>query len=337
MAVKGHKQDSNTIVEQPKRKHWGKKLLLGGTALVLIAGGCVAVLNPQVSGYLQTLWTQPSDESVDVYQAQINDLQQQVANLSAQLSDVSYQAAHPDLAAVSERIDNMELLNVNTIKSKADVDTVLGIIGRLDNAEGRLNDLAKVTDDGALILTAAMLVKDAGQRGGTFVYEAEVLSELAAGHHKIDSEVARLNEIAAVGVPTVEDLQRQFAESYLQRYPEMTVEEDDVATDWKGRIYHQLSKVVQIKRTETDKSEVAAVFSEEDRAWSVVRDYVMQGDIAKAVAIVKKPLNAKVAEDKILADWLKHAEIYCDFYDSVSRISANALAVMKVKFLRGEK
>ena len=31
--------------------------------------------------------------------------------------------------------------------------------------------------------------------------------------------------------------------------------------------------------------------------------------------------------------WLDRAKMYCDFYDAISRISANSLAVMKVEFL----
>lgn len=273
----------------------------------------------------------------DAYQPQIDLLKENLAYIQKQLSVVVRKVENPDFSQMEKRIDTIEQVNVNTIKSKADVETVLGLIGRMDYAEGRLNDLAKVSDEGALILTAAMLVKDAGQRGGTFVYEAEVLSELAAGNHKIAGEIARINEISEVGVPSKEELQREFAAVYSAKYPETPIEEVFEGENWKDRIYYQLHKVVQIKKTEDIKPAAKSDLSEEDRAWRVIRDYVADGDIHRAIAIIKKPLNSKITEDKNLIDWVKKAEMYRDFNDSISRISANALAVMKVKFLKGTK
>lgn len=334
--AKSEAKQENTAHVKVKRKAVTKPVL----SIVVVAA--VAVLgyklweNPLLLQEAKEMLFSPAQKE-DVYQPQIDQLQQQLLSLQAQLAEVAAKAEKPDFSAIDKRVDDIQQISVNTIKSKADVETVLGLIGRMDNAEGRINDLAKVTDDSALVLTAAMLVKDAGQRGGTFVYEAEVLSELAAGHHKIAQEVARLNEIAALGVPTVEELQKEFAAVYVARYPEASAVEELPADNWKDRIYSQLHKVVQIKKPGDASVTVEPKFSEEDRAWSVIRDFVLAGEISKAVAIAKKPLNADVLEDKQLADWLKHAEVYTDFNDSVSRISANALAVMKIKFLRGEK
>lgn len=335
MAKEEQKKQDNVSRKAPRKVFKGPLLTMMMVAAVVVLGYKLWE-NPK-------LWYQMKDALLsssskeDVYQPQIDLLQENLSAMQKQLSAVARKVENPDFSAMEKRIDTIEQINVNTIKSKADVETVLGLIGRMDNTEGRLNDLAKVSDEGALILTAAMLVKDAGQRGGTFVYEAEVLSELAAGNHKIAKEVARINEISEAGVPSTDELQREFAAVYLAKYPEAPVEEVFEGENWKDRIYHQLHKVVQIKKADEVKPVTKAELSEEDRAWGVIRDYVADGDIYRAVAIIKKPLNAKMAEDKNLAEWLKKAEMYKDFNDSVSRISANALAIMKVKFLRSEK
>ena len=326
---KVHEEDKQEQQKQSFMKPLFGLVFLGGIA----AGGFYLWQHPEIVRQLKSKFL-VSEAVEDVYQPQIDELKQQLSDMRRDLGNVSYKADNPDLTEFSRRIDDIQAISVNTIKSKADVETVLGLIGRMDQAEGRLNDLSKVTNDGALLLTAAMLVKDAGQRGGTFVYEAEVLDELAAGHHKIAKEVARISEIAAIGVPTVSELQREFAVVYLQRYPEAPKEEEVVANNWKDRIYHQLRKFVKIKKTDQTSKQEEPVFSEEDRAWSIIRDFVLEGDIEKAVGIIQKPLNEKVASDEELEKWLEHARIYCDFYSSVSRISANALAVMKVKFLK---
>lgn len=317
---------------KPARRGVAKKI----SALVVLAA--VAVLgyklweNPKLLYQLGDMIKQ-NEAKEDIYQTQINTLQQQINLLQGQLAEVAIKAENPDFSAMNKRIDDMEQLNINTIKSKANVDTVLGLVVRMDNAEGKINDLSKVTDNGALILTAAMLVKDAGMRGGKFIYEAEVLSELAAGNYKIAKEVARLNEIAMVGVPSLEELQESFAKVYVNKYPEAPSEDEMPARNWKERIYKQLHKVVRIEKKE-EFSDNKKETLEEDRAWSVVRDLVLDGDIAKAIAIVDKPLNKPLAEDKLLNEWKNSAMVYRDFYETINRISANALAVMKVNFLK---
>ena len=315
---------------QPTKHGLAQKVSAVIVAAAIVVLGYKLWENPKLIYQIEDLFTSKDND----YQAQIEAMQQQLNWLQGNLAEVAIKAENPDLSAINKRIDDIEQISVNTIRSKANVDTVLGLVVRMDNAEGKINDLSKVSDEGALILTAAMLVKDAGQRGGKFVYEAEVLSELAAGNYKIAKEVARLNEIAGVGVPSLEELQKEFAAAYVAKYPEMPEVEELPATNWKERIYNQLHKVVRIKKTDDGKEQPK--FSEEDRAWSVVRDLVLNGEISKAIAIVDKPLNAALKEDKMLAEWKIKAERYRDFYESISRISANALAVMKVKFLQGK-
>ncbi len=334
MAKNEPKKESLTQVRQ-KKKSMLKPLMSVVVVVAIGVLGYKAHTSPQFVAQLKETLAFNKKVHEDVYQPQIDQLQQQVVNLQNELAIVRAKAESPDFSTMEKRIDDIEQISVNTIKSKADVATVLGLIGRMDKTEGRLDDLGKVTDDSALVLTAAMLVKDAGERGGEFVYEAEVLSELATGNYKISKEVARLNEIAKVGVPTVAELQKEFADIYTARYPEEEIVEEIVADNWKDRIYHQLHKVVRIKKTNEGEEQVEEkVFSEEDRAWSVIRDFVLEGEIAKAVAIAKKPLNEELLKDKAFTEWLKQAEIYKDFNECVARISANTLAVMKVKFLQ---
>lgn len=48
-------------------------------------------------------------------------------------------------------MDAVEKTNLNVIDSKADVATVLGLLTRVDKLEDKLDKMAKVTDEGALI------------------------------------------------------------------------------------------------------------------------------------------------------------------------------------------
>lgn len=271
-------------------------------------------------------------EKDDIYQTQITTLQNQVNSLHSILSELEIKVTNPDFSDINKKIDDVQQISVNTIKSKADIEAVLGLVMRMDNVEGKVSDLAKVTNESALILTSAMLVKDAGERGGEFIYEAEVLSELAAGNYKIAKEIARLNELAIEGIPSVEELQKSFSDILVLRYPDAN-EDELVADNWKDRIYHQINKVVKIKN-KNDDTQKKVELSNDDKVWLIVNDVIMTGDINKAVAIVRKPINKNVAKDENMVMWLKKADMYKDFYDAISRISANSLAVMKANFLK---
>ena len=95
------------------------------------------------------------------------------------------------------------------------------------------------------------------------------------------------------------------------------------------------NSIIKIKKVNEDKAKDS--FSEEDRAWSVISDFVNDGEIKRAIAIAKKPLNENILKNEKFVTWLDEAEVYSDFYDAISRISANSLAVMKVEFLNNVK
>ena len=331
MAKDSDKKESLATVKA-KRRNYTKPAV---SLIVIVAIG--------VFGY--KLWENPklleqardmlfkSEVKEDIYQPQIDALMQQVRSLQADLSMVRGKAENPDFSDMNKRIEAIEQVNLNTIKSKADMETVLGLVVRMDKAEGKISDLAKVTNKSALTLMSAMLVKDAAERGGEFLYEAEVLSEIVKGNGKIAKELELINKIAPVGIATKEELQNEFADIYAEKYTKIAQELEP--KDWKERIYYQINKIIKIKKNGDNKAKES--FSEEDRAWSVVSDFVTKGEIKRAVGIAKKPLNEDMLKNEKFITWLDKASNYSDFYDAVSRISANSLAVMKVEFLNNVK
>lgn len=329
--TKSKKENLATV--KAKRRTYTQPL----TVLILFAA--VGVLgyklweNPQIINQAKEMFAKAFDTQ-DEYQSQINDLKRQMDALNEELGSVRGMALNPNLTEVNQKIENVEQIMVNTIKSKADVEAVLGLVVRMDNVEGRVSDLAKVTDKTALVLTATMLVKDAAEKGGEFVYEAEVLNELAQGNYKIADEINQINAAAKSGVLSKSELQSDFAEIFADKYAEKEIAEP-MPEGWKERIYQQVNKVVKVKKLTEEAEE--PVFTEEDRSWGIINDMVARGEITKAVAILRKPINAEMLKNEDLSEWLKNADAYCAFYDAVNRITANSLAVMKVKFLNAEK
>lgn len=328
-------QDNKDILAVVKAK---RRTITKPLTMMLVVAGVVILgyklwENPQILHQAKEMFIADKSQE-EAYKLQLNNITKQMDELKKELSDVRAKAENPDFSAMQQRIDNIEHISVNTIKSKADVDTVLGLIVRMDNVEGRVADLAKVTNKTALILTATMLVKDAAERGGNFVYEAEVLSELAAGNYKIDKEIAIINKVAPNGINSKEELQHKFADIFASKFAKLD-KDSIVAENWKDRIYQQVNKVVKIKKADEEDKKVE--FSETDRAWAVINDMVARGEIEQAVAIARKPLNAELLANEDFVEWLNMAESYKDFYASINRITANSLAVMKVEFLKSAK
>ena len=320
----------NLATVKAKRRSYTKPLVF----LVVVAAvgtlGYKLWENPQLLHQAKDMLFK-SEPKVDVYQPQIDTLNQQIRNLQAELSMVRGRAENPDFSEMNKKIEAIEQVNLNTIKSKADVESVLGLVMRMDKAEGKIDDLAKVTNKGALTIMGAMLIKDAAERGGEFVYEAEVLNEVAKDNVKIAKELALINKIALKGIPTKEELQNKFTDIYAEKYAK--VAEEMAPKDWKERIYQQIGKIIKIRKANEAKSS----FSEEDRAWSVVSDFVSKGEIKRAAAIARKPINEDMLKNEKFTAWLDEAEVYNNFYDAISKISANTLAVMKIEFLNNAK
>ena len=176
----------------------------------------------------------------------LEDMQSQLVTLQSDLKSVEYIAKNPDFSAINQRIEDIEHINANTVKSKADVEALMGLLVRMDAAEERLRNLAQVSDEGALLLTAAALVKDAGERGGEFIYEAEVLSQVAKDNAKASKEAAKIEKIAVDGVPNIAELQRDFIAAYVEKFPAEKNVSQEEPQSWKDRIVDQLKKIIPI-------------------------------------------------------------------------------------------
>ncbi len=229
-----------------------------------------------------------------------------------------------DLTTFNERFSALEKNNLNIIDSKADVATVLGLVTRVDKAETRLDNMAKITDKGALILTAAMLVKEAADEGASFTYEAEVLKQIAEGDQRVKAPVEEIAALAEEGIVSKKYLQSRFSGIY----DALLAEQEKT---WKDRLNSQLGKIIKVKKTKAPDKEFEA-----DKGLEKVKSLVAAGDLAKAAQELALPENKKFMEDKALADWYRQLQNKLAFDQAVRRISTSSLVMMKVNFIKRE-
>ena len=212
------KKSAPENLEQPVvKKSRFKRLVIELVVVAAVAGAGYAMCkNPLIWQQIKSMFGQE-----DAYQRQIDALNGQIVGLRQQLANVSMQIKEPDLSEFERRVRQaedkvaaMEVVNLNVINSKADVASVLGVVTRMDKAEQKLDKITAVDDESALILTAAMLVKDSAERGGSFEYEAEVLSSIAANQPKFKRQVEQLQSFAKNGIKTELQLVGEFDRIY---------------------------------------------------------------------------------------------------------------------------
>ena len=166
-------------------------------------------------------------------------MQKQLAGLQAAQEHLN---RNVDADALNQRMEALEKVNLSVIDSKADIATVFGMVNRLDKMEENLQTLTKFTDESALILTGAMLVKDSAERGNDFVYEAEILRQIAEKNQKVKAPIEVISRYAAEGIRTNQYLINEFESIYAALLKQ---QKEEFEQSWKDRINSKLNEIVK--------------------------------------------------------------------------------------------
>ena len=319
------KQASDIQTETPKKTGGFKRIVFRLCVLAVVAGvGYGAWKNPQMLEQIKGVFESKPKE--DIYQSQINALKSQLQNLQNQLVQMASQIKEPDLSDVHDKMAAIEKMNLNVIDSKADVAAVLGVVTRMDKVEQKLGQALAVTDESALILTAAMLVKDAAERGGNFEYEAGVLNNLVGNNPKFAPEAQKIEEFAKKGIVSELVLVQEFNKLYDGLLVE---QKEDFSKNWKERLNNKIQEIVKIKKTNVDEPTFVA-----DEGLVKVKALVDAGRIKAAVKEIAMLQNDEWVNNALLQDWVAKVKDRQEFYAAIRSISAQSLAAMKVKFLK---
>lgn len=251
----------------------------------------------------------------------------------ATLSSPDSTAAEAAVAELNQRLNNFEKQNIAIIDSKADAASVLSLTNRLDKIEQRLDNMAKISDQGALIITTVMMIKDAAERGNSFTYEAEVLSLLTQKENSLQSPVAELLKFADKKLPSKAEITNNFD----SLYQEISATEKDKALagkDWKQRLNMKLSEYVTVKRTKPEANETA---NEPQNILSELKQNVDTAHFAQAISLLQTPEGQTLSQAyPSLHGWQAEASAHVDFYQAIGQISTYSLALMKLNYVHPE-
>ncbi len=344
---KDEKKESETEnekqpVKQAEKSHSPAKVL--GLILILGAGWWL-YKNPQIVGqgkaWLQTAFENSESQTAEekpraVSGISVEDLQKQIVMLQTELFNLKNSMPAPQepidtrkLDELYDKFDAIEKTNMNIIDSKADASAVLGMMSRLDTLERKVGYISKTTDESALILTAAMLVKDAAGKGGNFVYEAAVLQQLAQGNPQLGTALSVIEKSAQRGIVTNARLINEFEDIY---FAVVKKQKDAAAQTWKDRILSKLGDFVKVRKVnEAEKEEIKILQNLKD-----IRNLVQEENFARAAEELALPENAALTEDEGMQKWLRQVSSKIEFDQAVSKIATYSLAVMKVNIIKRE-
>ena len=263
--------------------------------------------------------------SIKQLEKQIYGLQTQIRNLQRTTSSGNFDTE--SIKALNNRISNFEKQNIALIETKADKESLMGIINRLDRIEERLNNMAKISDQGALILSAVMMIKDSAEKGNSFEYEAEMLSQLTAQETQMQNSVRIINSYAQRKIPSKQELQENFTQ--VREVVEKAEQEREIKDkNWKERLNMKFQEVVQIKHTNQQENETA-----QPDLLSAAQKEVDTGHFAQAITL----LNASpelISQNPILQEWISSAQTHISFNQAISQLSSSSLALMKLNYVQ---
>ena len=300
--------------------------------LILVVAGYGVWKYPNLIEYSKSWFV--SKPQIDVYQSQIDELKRQVSNLNNQLQMVEgktstalSQVKAPNLAPLYDKIAMIEKINMNVIDSKADVSTVLGVVTRMDKAEHKLDKLSAITDDSALTLTAAMLVKDAAEREVGFEYEAGVLSQIVSDNPALKNTAVQIEKFAKTGLVSELKLIKSFDVIYTSI---LNVQKEDFNKNWKERLTNKLHEIVKVKKTNADEPTFVA-----DKKLENIKAMVDNGQLSEALSELEGSSGDAWISNPQLQGWMAKVKSREEFLSLINSITAQSLASMKVKFLKG--
>lgn len=301
-----------------------KSLIKNLLIICVLAGGAYWVyLHPNIFDNIK-LFNRENKAKEDVLVMQINQLQSQMAVLQSQILN----QPTVDLSVFEDKVASLEKQSLNVIDSKADVAVVLGMLTRVDKLENRLDKLAKISDDGALILSATMLVKQAAEEGNNFVYEAEILNQLSEKDSQIRKDVSVIAEYARNGIVSKQELIRKFNDIYAKAQSEDKLE----AKDWKERLNYKINEYIKINKIGENAPKLVAMQKMEE-----IMNLVNEGKIAKAIKLIESSDSGVISQNQLLQEWLVDAKNMISFNSAIRNIAAYCLAEMKVHNLKNKE
>lgn len=223
-----------------------------------------------------------------------------------------------------DKVGKMETLTAQYMNIKADSSAVISLGERLDELEKRTRRLSRISNDGALVLTAALMIRENAAAGQPVRFEAEMLKQLAAGQPEIDTAVNYIYNNSSHQYPSNKNLTESF-----NRISGRIVYDLKHQGSWKDRLLRKINEYIHISSPADNSRENAEI-----KALEELKGYVDEGQFAIAVELLSRSENETLLADEALNKWFAITDSKLKFNRALSEISAYSLALMKTEGLK---
>ena len=223
-----------------------------------------------------------------------------------------------------DKVGKMETLTAQYMNIKADSSAVISLGERLDELEKRTRRLSRISNDGALVLTAALMIRENAAAGQPVRFEAEMLKQLAAGRPEIETAVDYVYNNSSRQYPSNKNPTESF-----NRISGRIVYDLRHQGSWKDRLLRKINEYIHISSPAADSRENAEITALEE-----IKGYVDEGQFAIAVELLSRPENETLLADEALNKWFAITDSKLKFNRALSEISAYSLALMKTEGLK---
>lgn len=220
-----------------------------------------------------------------------------------------------------DKVGKMENLANQYMNIKADSSAVISMSERLDALEKRTAKLAQISNDGALILTAAMMIRENAAAGQPVRFEAEILKQLAAAEPEIETQINYIYNNSSHRYPSDKNLVSGF-----NQISGRLISDFNRRGSWKDRLLRKINEYIRISGTENETPEIKAL--------KEIGKYVDDGQFTIAVEMLSQEENQPLLADRELARWYATTDSKLKFNRALSEISAYSLALMKTEGLK---
>ena len=174
-----------------------------------------------------------------------------------------------------------------------------------------------------------MMIKDSAEKGNSFEYEAEMLSQLTAQEVQMQNSVKTITSYALKKIPTKQELQEKFSQA-REQIEKAEQEREIKDKNWKERLNMKLQEVVQIRHTNQQNTQEE---SNQPDLLSAAQKEVNIGHFAQALTLLRAAPEI-IAQNPILQEWISLAETNIRFNQAISQLSSSSLALMKLNYVQ---
>ncbi len=321
-----------------------KKIRFVGVLRFVAAVLLILMASTAALFYYQTFMT----ESIGVNTQKINDDKQQIRHPvipevretkiqtpptpvaqqpQEKITEIKYiipESITNSINGLHDKVGKMETLADQYMNIKADSSAVISLGERLDKLEKRTEKLAKISNSGALILTAALMIRENAAAGQSVRFEAEMLKQLAADQTDLETAVNYIYNNSSRQYPANKSLNKSF-----NRISRRMIYDLKHQGNWKDRLLRKISEYIHISTPQSDSRENMEIKTLEE-----MRDYVDEGQFALAVELLSRPENKPLLTDEALNQWFLITDSKLKFNRFLSEICAYSLSLMKTEELK---